>query len=190
MSLFAVPEYSLCFTFQVFTLASLTLAGSHCEWRKGSHDQCVTYCNKPFTRVQGPWTLQVETHQGERSDLKCLAAMVTQEHLTDFEIASQYPDMMLRFGGRIRTLRSALAEPTTRDFVDTFVIHGPTGLGKSHFVFANFPFLKNSYRLNYGAYPKLWFDGYTGQETLYIDEFIGSLTLVLTNLLRVRPKLS
>lgn len=51
--------------------------------------------------------------------------------------------------------------------MDIIVVYGPTGVGKTRWAWDMFP-------AAYSAPQKGWFDGYSGEETVIIDEMYGS----------------
>lgn len=149
----------------------------HVEACDGSEGDNVSYCSKENTHIAGPWELGKRmVGKGYRTDLVELAAKVQRGELmerTDPEDGAQF----LRFASSIGKLRSEIDSMNLvmRDRVDVLVICGPTGIGKSKWVWdlvesVGMKVFKLHYPTPGGVF---WFPGYTGQETLFLDEFTG-----------------
>lgn len=144
---------------------------AHWEPRQGTHEQARDYCQKPESRVDGPWTLGSEdgVGQGTRSDVLSLKRSI-DEGASDVQLWEDHFKHMLKYHKGASIYKRLKA--TVRDF-KTFVtvITGPTGTGKSHAAFS-FP---DCYFLSHPGTKngQLWFDGYDGQRTVVIDEFYG-----------------
>lgn len=86
---------------------------------------------------------------------------------TDQELAEiDFPTWLRNHKG-LREYRLLKAEPRDHE-VTTIVIQGPTGTGKSKWAKENYP---NAYWKQRSQ----WWDGYTNQETIILDEFYGWL---------------
>ena len=105
--------------------------------------------------------------QGKRTDWEHMREMCKDPLADLLMIADQYPGAAIRHGRGLKELmflykgkRSALPE--------LLWLFGSSGVGKSRYVMKHHP----------DAYWKLgtnkWFDGYSGQETVVIDEFRSS----------------
>ena len=68
--------------------------------------------------------------------------------------------------------QSLQKSPAIRD-VEVICIQGPTGIGKTHWVFENYP---DTLRVSYGNSGP-WFQGYDGQKSILIDEYKGQFRL-------------
>lgn len=151
----------------------LGVPGLHLEPRRGSRDQARAYCQKPETRVDGPWEFGTWiAGQGTRSDLEAVRQLV-ESGVGELDIAQQHFDVWCKHHRaiqRYRHLRNGSRHVLRQ--VRVILILGPSGSGKSWAAFHDYP---DAYRL---APPNLaggavWFDGYDGQETLVIDDFDG-----------------
>lgn len=133
---------------------------------------CITYCSKEETRTDGPWSFgQVQTRQGQRSDLEALQEAVKEGH-SELRLFDDYFGPMLRYHRAIRVYRN-LRMPATRDQPMVRCFWGPTGTGKTHRAFSE----AQEFGEPYVATPvegQLWVgEGYDGIQPLIIDEFNG-----------------
>jgi len=106
--------------------------------------------------------------QGQRSDLNSLCQDVIDGR-SDLAIAQQCPAAFAKYGSHIKRLRAALNVAKWRDNVMTYVIVGPTSIGKSYFVNKEYPGL---YKVSYSP-QRIWWDGYFDQDVILLDEFNG-----------------
>lgn len=150
--------------------------GCHIESRQGSKEECVTYCSKEETRLEGPYwypdEASVRKHAsggqaGRRTDLDQLYELV-KSGATDSQIADVNPGWIVKFQKGIDHLRLAMA-PTGRNApsVDSIVYVGPSGTGKSYRLRQECPEGVEWFWVS----PGKWFDGYQGQSGLVFDEF-------------------
>lgn len=157
-------------------LSYLKKLDSHAHWevRRGTHQEAVEYCSKEDTRQEGPWTYGTPTMgQGQRSDLQALKKAL-EEGKTERDIATNeelFPSW-LRYHRAIEKYQ--LLTCKQRDFpTHTTVYYGPPGVGKS-----SRALLEGGTDSFWLAKPaskqgSLWWDGYTGQKVVVIDEFYG-----------------
>lgn len=130
------------------------------------------YCTKAG-RVAGPWVLGEPggVRQGARTDLKPLDQAVEQV-ANGASLAELDPIVVVRHGQGLSRLIN-LQRPPMRDDFTVCVIRGESGIGKTWWVYNRFP---EVYRPNYGN-GGIWWDGYSGQDTILIDEFKGQCPL-------------
>lgn len=155
----------------------------HWESRGGTPEQARDYCMKEDTRIEGPWEYGAWSSkrggQGKRTDLDQFARKVLSG-ATNKELYEEDPGKYLLYKRRITDLRAGKADeksPPWRD-MDVVVLYGEPGLGKTKRCYEFDPEL---YEVPVGK--DLWFDGYTGQKTLLMDDFSGQMKL--SDLLRV-----
>lgn len=139
--------------------------------RRGSRDQARDYCRKEESRIDGPFEFGSwsEKTPGRRTDLEGLMEGV-RNGKSDLEIYEEMPESAARFYKfveRYRFLYQQRKNSGWRD-VTTVVYVGAAGTGKTRKAFEEDPGL---YKLDTGS--TVWFDGYTGQRTLLIDDFYG-----------------
>lgn len=145
---------------------------AHWEPAYGSADAVRKYCTKEESRFDGPWEFGKIGLRGKTGGLDEAAEMVKQG-VPLKEVADAMPVVWVKHSRGLYDLRKTLdLEQDRRDFGDEgpelWVLHGPSGTGKSRYVKEHWP----------DAFWKIpeekWWDGYTGQETVVLDDFKGS----------------
>lgn len=162
------------------------LATAHIEPRHGSVAQAVAYCSKEETRLDGPYfygdSIDVESHQGHRSDLDALRSMVLDDGMSVDEILlSDASSTAARYTQYLRDLVQARDRKASKDFrhLEVVYLYGRPGVGKTRWAMQQYS--DDVYRVSDYGHP---FDSYAGQKTLVLDEFDGSLPMgLLLNLL-------
>lgn len=144
---------------------------AHWEIRRGTHKQAKEYCSKEDTRKAGPWILGIDSDipdtQGTRTDLnevkKAIDEGKDEAYLADnyFQACAKH----MRWFRDYKRIKASQREWKTH----VKVLWGPTGTGKSMYC-------AHSYPEAYWKPQSTWWDGYTGQEVVIIDEFYGWLT--------------
>lgn len=143
----------------------------HMHWAvaRGNAKQNRTYCTKPETRVRGPWEKGEIVQQGQREGLERAIEMVKAGASIN-EIADEQSLIWVHHGRGLMDLRKQLGlEADRRTFgpegPEVWCLWGPSGTGKSRWVNKTWP----------DAFWKIpnekWWDGYTGQETVILDDF-------------------
>lgn len=84
---------------------------------------------------------------------------------TEKEIADEHFELWVKSYRAFREYRLIITDPRNHE-VEVFVLQGPTGTGKSKWALDNFPEA-------YWKQRSIWWDGYTKQETVVLDEFYG-----------------
>lgn len=153
------------------------LSGAHLEPRRGSRDQARDYARKEETRTRGPW----ETGDwssggaGKRTDLSdCCAAI--KRGATALEIAEDYPTQLVKYHRGLQVFRDLVNPQPVRDssqrtYVSLYL--GPPGCGKTVAVTRD----SGDPDGNTGVYWKpngKWWDGYTTQSHVVLDDFSGA----------------
>lgn len=82
-------------------------------------------------------------------------------------------DVRIRCYGTLKNIHKDFAMPITRDIQEVNVYWGVTGSGKTHRVFQE---VGETYYIK--ASTTKWFDGYSGQENIVMDEFCGVVDIV------------
>lgn len=153
----------------------------HIERRMGTPKQAREYCMKQDTRVKGPWEIGtfVVRQQGKRNDIHEMMDDLKSGHDNE-QLADAHPTVYLRYYKAIQHVRTLKIPPKMRD-LEVILHFGPPGLGKTYDIINDFDdiFIKPMGK-------NLWFDGYTDQEYLLLDDFSGQCTL--TDLLRLLDK--
>lgn len=136
---------------------------------------CVTpqardYCRKEDeTKLEGPWVYGDEPSQGKRVDLEAakrdLDALMPEE-----EFADKHFPAWIRYRQSFNQYR-LLRQPARSWPTYCTVYWGPSGCGKSRR--AAYEAGPDAYILPNSGGPTIWWDGYTGQAHVIIDEFYG-----------------
>lgn len=119
--------------------------------------------------MEGPWEYGDEPQQGKRSDLAAIKAAI-DEGATVEDIADGWFADWCRYRQSFKEY--ALLRQTKRNWQTTVTVYwGPSGTGKTRR--AAYEAGPDAYWLNNTGGNVLWWDGYTGQSTVVIDEFYG-----------------
>lgn len=185
-----------CEVHQPMRLAGMKrlLPRAHLEKAKGTKGECIQYCLKEETSLGTKWLLQdnilkcstteeedsfmtqinslLEATNGTKESMK-LRLCAIQSKLSEGnsavieEIADNEFDIWVRY---YRAFEKYLLMKTPARNWKTIVhvLQGPTGTGKSKWAMDMFPNAYWKQRSN-------WWDGYTGQENVILDEFYGWL---------------
>ncbi len=144
---------------------------AHIERAMGSDEEASKYCQKEETRVEGPWFWGDCPHQGKRSDLIEIHAMV-KAGAKRKEIIEEHFGSYLRYHKGIEIAR--LTYGARRDWeMEVHVFYGPTGTGKSRKAWSEAgqeAFVLMAPNSKNGP---VWFDGYDGQKNVIIEEYYG-----------------
>lgn len=162
---------------------------AHCEARKGTAEQAADYCKKEDSRVDGPWEIGVFDAQGQRRDLEALFAcaksgMALREAAEEvgawaFTYARAYDRALDEYQ---QARWEEMDEMGSVDEMPGFeppvvnVIYGDSGTGKSQWVYRSARRIakERGWKI-YRKMPGEWWQGYTGQEVVIIDDFYGSI---------------
>lgn len=147
--------------------------GIHLEARNGTKKQAIDYTRKAETRTAGPWLFPegtsyeevVKDNKGRRTDLED-AVQILLDGGTPRDVARTHLGTWVRYSRGITAAASLLGERKQRDPLKVLLLSGPTGVGKSHWIYTA-PGVGDYYR----KAPGKWFDGYHGQETIVFDDY-------------------
>lgn len=159
---------------------SKKITGAHWEQARGSPEQNRDYCHKDFDFEE----YGELPNQGKRTDLKQLAEKILSGGLTVQQIRQEDPGSYHHYGRTLEKLEDDYARKLRRTTQTRGTwIHGPTGTGKSHRAFDGFdPGSHYVHPLD----DKGWWDGYTGQRIVILEDFRGELPY--NQLLRILDK--
>lgn len=156
----------------------------HLEPAYGSLSQNKAYCSKACDPVNNPFVECGEPsgeNQGKRTDLELCVKDIQENHFNMAQIAQEHPCAFVKFSGGIQKLIAS--QTKKRNFpTELYWYYGPTGTGKSRLAWEEFP----------DAYSKdpstKWWDGYSGEETVIMDDYRPSKELPFNQLLRLADR--
>lgn len=142
---------------------------AHIETSKGSPDQNEIYCKKEGNYIE----LGDKPEQGKRSDLNKVKDDIIKNGLKVDDICVNDPMFYHQYGRTLHKIEDIAQRKKYRKEMTTCDwYYGGTGIGKSHKAFENFdPDTHYVWSLR----DKGWQDGYTGQETVIINDFRGEI---------------
>lgn len=148
------------------------LPGAHWEVRRGSHAQAKTYCTKVDTRLV-EFDIQefgIEPlGRGSRSDLVSIKEKL-DDGVSEADIADEHFGSWVRYHKSFREYRNV--KTALRNFLTrTTVYWGEPGTGKTRRAFEEAG--ADAYWLAKPNGTRVFWDGYTGQTNVVIDEFFG-----------------
>lgn len=144
----------------------------HLEPRKGTAKQARDYSMKDDTRLDGPFEFGefTDSFQGKRNDLVLLYECA-KAGKRSAEVAELMPAAYMRHYKAFHHVRGIM--PVEQCPREVYVLEGPPGEGKSHYVHATYPDAWFTPIDDKG----FWFDGYEGHEVACIDDFSGQWPL-------------
>jgi hypothetical protein len=134
----------------------------------GNLDQNDDYCSKENDLIE----FGERPKQGFRNDLEEVKSKILEHKLSVDEICIENPNIYHQYGRTLNKLEDIALRKKFRNWMTEGVwIYGPTGTGKSHKAYEGFnPVTHYNYPDDNG-----WWDGYTGQEIVIINEFRGEI---------------
>lgn len=168
----------------------------HWDKVKSVASDCIHYCTKPHdscmcdhcrdcpASLRGPWSFgDVPVDEATRTDLMELAKLATKG-TPHHKVAAQYPVAYMKYHKHYTALTAALASaPVVRE-PKVYLLIGPTGTGKSAYVYDKFADnLDDLYKPPIQQGRSIWFDYLVFQKALLFEEYTGRLGL--TDILRI-----
>ena len=163
----------------------------HLEIRKGTRQQARDYALKTQATLEkypkwkdhglrkegtepfefGSWDTKMKS--GRRTDLEDIWQLI-RGGANEYEVLEQYPKAYMMYTRGVRNARQMYVQRNQSHFrkVDVRVNWGDAGTGKTRFAYENHD-PSDVYEL--ASLDPLWFDGYSGQKVLLINEFYGQL---------------
>lgn len=137
---------------------------------EGTDAQNKDYCTDPSKRLEGYDYIEwgEMSSQGSRTDL---ATMLSDGKEGKLELTEENADTAARHFRFYMHCRSLYKGPTWRD-VKVYWLYGDAGTGKTRSAYESNPEL---YCL-FSQSPE-WWDGYTGEDTVLIDEYRGDMPI-------------
>lgn len=141
----------------------------HLEKMKGNHQQASDYCkyedypaNTKPNKFEERGTLPA---QGERTDWRVAVAQIKDG--VDVGEVVEYQPQLLPAIRALERFKALTLKPRHRD-VKVVVLWGGAGSGKTRWAYENYPDLYSKPRGE-------WWDGYTGQTVILLDDYYGYL---------------
>lgn len=156
------------------------LGNANCRPCNGSIQHQEDYCSKE----KGHYTeLGIcPDKQGARTDLEAVRNEIINGLISVDDIALERPSLYHQYGRTLTKLEDIALRKKWRNWMTEGIwYYGETGCGKSEKAFENYN------PLTHYKYTEEWWDGYTGQETLIIDELRGD-TIRFRELLALADK--
>jgi len=142
----------------------------HLEKRRGTRVEARAYCMKEDSRTEGPFEAgEFAGSQGKRTDLED-ACNTAVESMSLATVAAEHPATFVKFHrGFTRLIQ--LHQQSRELAPKVTLCYGPTGTGKTLYA-------RSVDEDDFYVKPPStkWFDGYTGQKTLILDDFAGKLS--------------
>lgn len=133
----------------------------HYECSRGTALQNKSYCSKDGVF----WEHGILPQQGERTDWQ--AAINHLDNGNDIQtVVSEQPHLLPSIRA-LQTYKSLITKSIHRDVKVIFLIGSP-GTGKTRWAYENYPEL-------YSKPDGQWWDGYTGQDTILLDDYYGDI---------------
>jgi len=128
---------------------------------------------KEDTQLLPPVELGTFTTKGRRTDITHMYNLL-KKGATPNEIMEAHPDLYIKYHKAIDRVFNNIAQSREGRYrkVTVKVLHGAAGTGKTRMVYDTHG-TENVYRLNQSNSSNIWFDGYTNQKVLLIDDFYG-----------------
>lgn len=145
----------------------------HLERRKGTREEARAYCEKTETQVKKPVEIGEwrDKTQGARNDLKEVKKIIDEGGSVDQIIDNAFGSYVKYHRGIdkvLSNLKSRSIPPFRK--VEVITYWGVPGCGKTRAAFA----APGRQYVLFSTDP-LWFDGYTGEDTLILDDFEGDI---------------
>ncbi|UUG66209.1 replication associated protein [Calfel virus LSF45_cir359] len=157
------------------TLPGFTRA--HVEPARGSDLQNQEYCRKmgQYLEIGSP------QRQGKSSGLQAACKLLKENQGNLSEVARELPEVFVRHGRGLRDyVTTAGLVPPRNSKTHVLVLVGPPGVGKTKFA------VSHSCGHTYWKPRGPWWDGYTGQPTVILDDFYG--WIAFDELLRIMDR--
>jgi hypothetical protein len=147
----------------------------HLEVRRGTRDQARSYCMKKESQCNAPIELGKWTGQGQRSDIRAMYKLLKQGR-TPAEVCEIMPSTYFKYHKAVDKVYNSIQAKQEGKYypVEVHVLYGDAGAGKTRYVYDTHG-IENVYRLCQGNAGNVWYDGYSGQDVLLIDDYYGWL---------------
>lgn len=144
----------------------------HVEPRNGNQQQAIDYVIKD-TNEYPVIEFGVRKQQGKRNDILKAIDMIKQDQ-SNYDLIEAHPDIYVKYHKGLDKVRQVYDEYNSRTFrdVNVLVLYGTAGTNKTRYAYDTYG-ANNVYKLNTSDKGHVWFDGYSGQSVLLIDDYYG-----------------
>jgi Putative viral replication protein. len=147
----------------------------HIGARWSTRENCRNYCMKGPTQQRPAKELGEFMVQGQRNDLLAVYEAI-KAGATPTEVMDRFPVAYMKYTKAVDRCYANINASRANSWkkVSCTVIQGAAGINKTRSVLAKHG-PENVYTLEEPTGDNLWFDGYTGQKVLLIEEFYGGI---------------
>lgn len=138
---------------------------AHMEIANGTEQQCIDYCSKADTKVEGPFSFGTVAAPGKRNDILDAAVIAKREG----SIKNVPLDLIVKYSKGFEKVAAMDRGPFIRN-VRILCLWGGTGVGKSYIVNFNAETLDLYKGMTWNSSGQVWVDGYDGEKTILIDD--------------------
>lgn len=135
---------------------------THLEASKGSVDQNIEYCSKEDS---SPFVSGTAPVQGKRNDLVAFVESCKETRPTETELIESFTNVYARYPRFVHKVLNHYHQPGNLAALDNYWYFGEPGTGKSHTA-------RTKYPEHYAKSLNKWWDNYTDQATVIIDEVV------------------
>lgn len=140
----------------------------------GTHEQCIAYCSKESTRIDGPFECgtrpSTASLTAEKPALYVKRRLFAQDPVDAILESDVGFSFVIRHYKNLLSVENKLRKPEEGQNRQVIVQYGGTGLGKTYASTRGSHFMVPRPRKG----GTLWFDNYDGEDSLVFDEFDGS----------------
>lgn len=162
------PHLQGCITFKRgYRATQLKKLFPRAHWEIARSRDPENYC------IKGDIMIDIIPQQGTRTDLHTVSEKILSGNdLSD--VAMEHPVEFIKYHRGFAELKRIL-QPHLTKFTPTEVtiLYGPPGTGKTRSAYEAHPDLYTICEPPQSHNPTIWFDGYTGQDTILLDDFYG-----------------
>ena len=151
---------------------------THCEIARGTLNDNYNYCTKEGIYVEFG---KKGGGQGKRNDLEEVIDLIKNKK-TNSEIAETHPTKVLLYMKHINNMRNVfMKDRDPNNPPKCFWIYGPSGCGKTSSIF-------KKHKEIYMKDCTEWWDGYTQQEAILIDDYESTKHMTYKDLLKITDR--